>query len=105
VIKTLLTRFRALVYLDGHYQGSAYRDRENTVPIREFSKGAQLDILVENMGRINFGPSMMGEHKGVTQGIALEYQYLFNWTMFTLPLDYEYLQGKENQLFKMFDFS
>ena len=48
--------------------------------------GATLDILVENMGRINFGPDLL-DRKGITGGVLLGEQYLFGWTVFPLPLD------------------
>jgi beta-galactosidase len=48
--------------------------------------GATLDILVENMGRINFGPDLL-DRKGITEGVLLGQQYLFGWTHFPLPLD------------------
>eukprot|EP00466_Bigelowiella_natans_P008939 jgi/Bigna1/87586/estExt_fgenesh1_pg.C_220034 len=34
-------------------------------------KGARLDILVENMGRINFAQAMMNETKGLPNGVVL----------------------------------
>ncbi len=48
--------------------------------------GATLDILVENMGRVNFGPDLL-DRKGITEGVLLGQQYLFGWTLFPLPLD------------------
>jgi beta-galactosidase len=48
--------------------------------------GATLDILVENMGRINFGPDLL-DRKGITEWVLLGQQYLFGWTHFPLPLD------------------
>ena len=45
-----------------------------------------LEILVENMGRINYGAEMF-DTKGITKGVYLDYQSLFNWEHFPLPLE------------------
>ena len=57
---------RAAVYLDGKYLGSIMRDLEEpdisfTIP----EEGADLSILVENCGRINYGYRMY-QNKGIT---------------------------------------
>ena len=45
----------------------------------------ELDILVENMGRINYGPEMVGERKGMT-GIRFGQRNHFNWDMYPLEM-------------------
>jgi len=77
---------RALIYLDGIYQGVIERaNNSKIVTLSNIQAGSQLDILVENMGRINYGNYLM-DFKGITQGVRLDYQFIFNWTIFTLPL-------------------
>src|SRR5579872_1423387 len=44
-----------------------------------------LDILVENLGRINFGPYLLKNRKGITQKVVFNNQELENWQMFSLP--------------------
>lgn len=48
-------------------------------------EGVKLGILVENMGRINYGPYML-DRKGITEGVRLGNPFLFGWTVRTLPL-------------------
>jgi beta-galactosidase len=48
--------------------------------------GATLDILVENMGRVNFGVHLL-DRKGITSGVALGKQFLFGWEIYPLPLE------------------
>lgn len=48
--------------------------------------GATLDILVENMGRINFGPKLVEEVKGITRSVRAGGEELTGWTMYPLPL-------------------
>jgi beta-galactosidase len=45
-----------------------------------------LNILVENMGRINFGPKLVEDRKGITQSVTLNAKPLGPWEMYSLPL-------------------
>jgi len=49
-------------------------------------KAGPLDILVENMGRINFGPHLVDDRKGITERVTLEGQELTGWEIYALPL-------------------
>ncbi|MFF2093360.1 beta-galactosidase family protein [Paenibacillus sp. NPDC058174] len=82
---------RALIYIDGIYQGVVERWREGeAITVDVPPSGAKLGILVENMGRINYG-ARMRDVKGITEGVKAgtrQYnQFLFNWTIRCLPLD------------------
>ncbi|HET7552312.1 MAG TPA: beta-galactosidase family protein [Gemmatimonadaceae bacterium] len=48
--------------------------------------GATLDILVENMGRINFTKALRDERKGITHAVTLGGRELTGWTVFPLPM-------------------
>ncbi len=52
----------------------------------ELAAGATLDILVENMGRTNYGAHMVDDHKGITERISLAGKELTGWEIFRLPL-------------------
>jgi len=64
---------RALVYGNGEYLGCHMRDRKGE-PITFFvpPQGMQLDILVENMGRVNYGNAMHTDKKGICKFVKLE---------------------------------
>jgi beta-galactosidase len=47
----------------------------------------QLDILVENLGRINFGPYLLKNKKGITEMVRFAGKELKNWKMYKLPFD------------------
>jgi beta-galactosidase len=47
-----------------------------------------IDILVENMGRINFGPNLLKNEKGITNRVTFDGQELYNWEMYALPFDH-----------------
>lgn len=79
---------RALVFANGVYQGLVERDREGEDILLEVKEGEvlQLDILVENMGRVNYGPSLK-DSKGITEWVRLGYQSLFGWEMYPITLE------------------
>ena len=81
------------VFIDGKRAGILDRRSANAkllVPARE--KEAQLDILVEPMGRINFGPEM-ADRKGLIAPVKLGGEVLKGWQIFNLPLDDKMLAG------------
>jgi beta-galactosidase len=79
-------RDRALIFVDGEYKGTIERSQTvQSLPIAITPGGARLDILVENMGRINYGPYLK-DAKGITEGVRLGFQFLFDWTVRPLPL-------------------
>ena len=45
----------------------------------------KLDILVENLGRINFGPYLLKNKKGITQNVTFNGKEVDNWAMYSLP--------------------
>lgn len=77
---------RACVYFDGKLQGIFERDRRNPDIVLNLGVGESIkvDILVENMGRVNYGP-MMRDRKGVT-GIRFGQQYHFGWEIRPLTM-------------------
>lgn len=78
---------RAQIFLDDEFAGIVSRlEGQQTIEISVPPEGATLKILVENMGRVNYGP-LMSEPKGITRGVTLFRQLQFHWTMYSLPLD------------------
>jgi len=89
-------RDRALVFVNQTYQGVIDRWDDQTLEIEIPEGGAQLDILVENLGRVNYGPQLY-DVKGITRGVRFQYQFLFDWTIYTLPMDnLDQLRFEEN---------
>lgn len=77
---------RAIVFVDGTYKGVLDRWRHQSLVIEVPAAGVKLSILVENMGRVNYGPYMW-DPKGITEGVRLGQQFLYDWTIYPLPLD------------------
>ncbi|WP_406336719.1 glycoside hydrolase family 35 protein [Streptomyces sp. NBC_00203] len=81
------TADRAQLFLDGREIGLLERDRpQESLPVTVPAGGAELDVLVENQGRINYGP-LLADRKGITGGVRLDNQYQFGWEIRPLPLD------------------
>lgn len=52
-----------------------------------FPRGAQLDILVENMGRVNFGPTLEEQRKGIDRCVQINGHMQNGWQQYPLPLE------------------
>ncbi|XP_008576305.1 PREDICTED: beta-galactosidase [Galeopterus variegatus] len=76
---------RAYVAVDGVPQGILTRCKWIALNITG-KAGATLDLLVENMGRVNYG-NYMNDFKGLVSNLTLGSHILTNWTIF--PLDTE----------------
>lgn len=83
-----------LVYLNGTFVGKLDRMRkENSITLPAIDDNQPvLDILVEAMGRINFGQHLV-DRKGITERVTLRDITLMNWDVYTLPMDRQYLKG------------
>jgi beta-galactosidase len=80
-------RDRAMVFVNGEYQGVI--ERWNSAAEVKFAvprEGVRLTLLVENMGRINYG-QYLKDPKGITEGVRFGQQFLYDWTIHTLPLE------------------
>mmetsp|Transcript_19762 Transcript_19762/g.38148 ORF Transcript_19762/g.38148 Transcript_19762/m.38148 type:complete len:669 (-) Transcript_19762:190-2196(-) len=91
-----VARDRAQIFVDGDYYGTIYRTNNSDVNIGKAAKpGARLEILVEVMGRIHFGPAIDFEQKGIVGPVFLDQHPLKTqggWTTHCLPLDFAEIQ-------------
>ena len=77
---------RAVIMLDGEIIATLYdhdlqkaHHFETPVPVR---KGARLEILVENMGRVNYSFKLEHQRKGIDSGVVINDHQKFGWNMF-----------------------
>jgi beta-galactosidase len=89
----------ALVFLNGSYVGKLDRRvGEKTIALpKSDGKDPQLEILIEGMGRINYGQSMI-DRKGITDRVTLNGMTLMNWQVYNLPLDDAFIGGLRRSL-------
>ena len=77
----------AQVYVNGALAGTLDRRlRQDSLAVTIPREGARLDILVENMGRINFTKALRDERKGITHAVRLNGRELTGWSIFPLPM-------------------
>ncbi|KAG5285962.1 hypothetical protein AALO_G00009470 [Alosa alosa] len=76
---------RAYVSVNGVASGILERNKVITTNITG-KAGDQLDVLVENMGRINYGKEI-NDFKGLVSNLTLGTQDLRNWEVFSLRID------------------
>lgn len=79
---------RAKIYLDGKEILTLY-DRELLTEhkFEETKKGTSLNILVENMGRVNYGYMMEHQRKGIDGAILINGHQHYDITEYPIPLD------------------
>lgn len=53
----------------------------------ELEEASSFDILVENMGRVNFGAKLEYQRKGIDGGVQVNGHYHYDWGIYSLPLD------------------
>ncbi len=77
----------ALIYVDGRFIDTLDRTKGkySTRLPETTSKSPVLEILVEAMGRVNFGQHLI-DRKGITERVTLRGVTLMDWEMFPLPL-------------------
>src|SRR5579863_7245905 len=75
------------IFVDGQKIGVLDRRAVGAkILLPERAQESQLDVLVEPMGRINFGPEM-ADRKGLIAPVKLGGDVLKGWQVFNLPLD------------------
>ena len=87
----------AVVSVDGKIVGSLdRRHRQNKIEV-DIPAGAKLEILVENVGRVNYGPDLLKNLKGITEAVLLNDKEIHGWTVTPLPLYASVAKGGDAQ--------
>ncbi len=78
---------RAYVWIDGA-QAGVLTDATAADGLKVSHPGGpvRLEILVENQGRINYGP-LFGQGKGILGGVLVNQRYVFHWEQRAIDLD------------------
>ena len=79
---------RALIFANGKLAGIKERDRrdDEVMIALDFGEKATVEILVENMGRVNYGIHLL-DKKGILGGVRLGQRYHYGWEMYPLTMD------------------
>jgi beta-galactosidase len=85
-LKLMHLRDYAQIFINGKRVGVLDRRLyQDSIKLDDVPKNATLDILVENNGRINYGPYLADNRHGITQKVTLNNAGLAGWQMFRLP--------------------
>ena len=82
---TSVARDRAIIYVGRVRQATLYRNPNQTEITLHIGEFLQLDILVENVGRINYGPSIC-DPKGIVGNVTINGNILTNWQIYPINL-------------------
>ena len=78
----------ATIYVNGKRVAELNRYYNNTKTHINIPANAQLDILVENMGRINYGAKITESFKGIISPVIINGKEITgNWNMYLMPLE------------------
>ncbi len=77
----------AQVYVDGKLAGTVDRRLAQTKLAMDAPIGARLDVLVEDTGRINYGPQIVGERIGILGDVSVDGKALTGWSIYPLPME------------------
>lgn len=91
---------RAIVYVNGELRGISENmmERKDEMSLcLAPGETAQIRILIENMGRVNFGDKLM-DSKGLHGGLHIADRSVFGWKHYSLPMkDISQLQFSEEE--------
>jgi beta-galactosidase len=86
ILKIKEMRDYATVYLNGKRISVLDRRlKQDSLQLDNVHKGDVLDILVENNGRINYGPFLIDNRQGITESVTLNNEVLMGWKMYKFP--------------------
>ncbi len=88
-VKAIQTADRVQFYLNGRYQGTQYGDEIGEEILMKFEEGLNtLEILVENLGRVNYGYKLMSpsQKKGIRSGVMVDIHFESGWKNYALDL-------------------
>ncbi|WP_345947973.1 beta-galactosidase family protein [Mucilaginibacter sp. PAMB04274] len=87
LLKVKQLRDFAIVMLNGKTVGTLdRRTKRDSINLELPTGNVKLDILVENMGRINFGKYLLENKKGITEKVLLGGEEVKGWKMYRFPM-------------------
>lgn len=83
-------RDRAHFFINEKHIATQYQAEIGEDIMHQLEDGTnQLDVLMENMGRVNYGHKLLADtqRKGLRQGVMADLHFLTGWKQYCLPLD------------------
>jgi beta-galactosidase len=86
ILKLNELRDYAVIMINGEAAGVLdRRHNQDSIELVLPAGKVKLDILVENLGRINFGPYLLKNRKGITENVKFDGREIYNWKMYSFP--------------------
>lgn len=89
-IRIIDARDRMQLFVDGNRITTQYQTEigEDIFVPRQKQSTHQIDILMENMGRVNYGHKLLSEtqHKGIRTGVCKDLHFMLHWKQYVLEL-------------------
>ncbi|MFS9155634.1 glycoside hydrolase family 35 protein [Streptococcus infantis] len=90
-IRIIDGRDRAQLFVDRKWVATQYQTEIGEDIFYQGEKKAlsRFDILIENMGRVNYGHKFLADtqRKGIRTGVCKDLHFMLNWEHYPLPLD------------------
>lgn len=88
-VKAVQASDRVQYYLNGAFEGTQYQNNSGEELELYFGPENRLDLLVENMGRVNYGYKLQAptQKKGIRTGVMVDLHFESGWEQYALPLD------------------
>ncbi len=87
---------RVQCYHDGEYRFTAFAENiGEKFELSEKRAGGVIELLCENIGRVNFGTELENQRKGILGGVRINDHRAFGYEIFPLPLDEKQLSAIE----------
>ncbi|MCR8557765.1 beta-galactosidase [Mucilaginibacter sp. BJC16-A38] len=88
ILKLNELRDYAVIMVNGKRVGVLdRRHKQDSIKLTLPVGKVRLDLLVENLGRINFGPYLLKNKKGITESVVFNGKVIYNWAMYSLPFN------------------
>ena len=89
-IRIIDGRDRAQLFVDGKWIATQYQTEigEDIFCQGEKKALSNIDILIENMGRVNYGHKLLADsqHKGIRTGVCVDLHFHLHWKQYPLDL-------------------
>lgn len=83
-------RDRAKMYINGEHIMTQYQEKiGESIYFEPKEEINQMDILIENMGRVNYGHKLLADtqRKGIRQGVMTDLHFILDWEQYSLSFD------------------
>ncbi|MBV7390954.1 glycoside hydrolase family 35 protein [Enterococcus alishanensis] len=83
-------RDRAQIYLNKSYVTTQYQEEiGDDIQLALSRSENQVDILMENMGRVNYGHKLLADtqRKGIRTGVMMDLHFMLNWEQFSINFE------------------